>query len=100
MSPESFQGASGVDARADVWALGVILFELVAGVTPWPFHGTNPFGVMRAIATEDPPSLVSMGLMRHGPWAVLRRALTRDPASRYASARELLDALDEVLVAV
>ena len=100
MSPESFQGASGVDARADVWALGVMLYELVAGTTPFPLRAGGPFAVMRAIATEDPPSLIDQGLMRPGPWAVVRRALCRDPAGRYATARELLDALDEVLFAV
>ncbi len=100
MSPESFQGACTVDARTDVWALGVMLYELIAGVPPWPATGTNPFSVMRAIASTDPPSLVDLGLLRPGPWAIIRRALARDVSQRYATARELLEALDEILVAV
>jgi|SRR5579864_476209 len=92
MSPEQVTGQA-IDARADVWALGVLLFEMIAGRTP--FAGTNDAAVLHAIATTTPPSLSEVS--PDVPWAVARlvaRALKRDPAARFASAHGLLRELE------
>jgi serine/threonine-protein kinase len=55
MAPEQLRNPREVDARADVWSLGVILFELLAGVVP--FAGTTLGEVVAGIMTESPPRL-------------------------------------------
>ena len=91
MSPEQIRSASTVDRRTDIWSLGVILFELVTGRTP--FSG-DARSVIAQIVSEPvmspasfvptlPPTLVG----------VIMRALQKDPAHRFQSASELADAL-------
>ncbi|MFO0610381.1 MAG: serine/threonine-protein kinase [Polyangiales bacterium] len=96
MAPESFFGASHVDARADVWALGVILFEMIAGRAPFNTDDGNPMTLISILATQDPPSLAAEGLMRPNAWAVLARCFARHPGDRYPHARALKDALEAV----
>ena len=55
MSPEQWMSAGDVDARADLWAVGVILYELIAGVTP--FAGQGPVAMCRAIMQQEPVAL-------------------------------------------
>ena len=55
MSPEQFRSAKTVDARTDIWSLGVILFELLGGVVPFQGEGFGELAVK--IATQDAPSL-------------------------------------------
>ncbi len=93
MAPEAFLGASGVDARADVWALGVILYQMVAGVPPFTAADDNPMALISVLATTDPVSLAEQGLMHASAWAVVTRCLARDPGARYPHARALHDAL-------
>jgi serine/threonine protein kinase len=57
MSPEQVKASHAVDARADIWALGVILYEALAGRVPW--MGAPP-QVAALIVTEDPPDLRSL----------------------------------------
>ncbi len=54
MSPETYQGTD-VDTRTDVYALGVMLFELVTGVLPFEVHGVSLSVVMRTVVTEPAP---------------------------------------------
>ncbi len=100
MAPESFIDASKVDARADVWAIGVILYEMVAGVVPFGAKARNLLGVMTEIATKDPPSLEAQGLMGAAGWAVLSRAIQRDMEKRYPNGAVLREALDEVFTSL
>jgi formylglycine-generating enzyme required for sulfatase activity len=86
MAPEQFTGH--VDARADLWALGVVLYEMLTGRRP--FEAANEPAVMNAILNETPPGV---GTLRpDAPPAIVtivERALQKNPADRYASAAEM-----------
>ena len=79
MSPEQISGKA-LDGRSDIYAVGCVLFEMLAGRPP--FNANNVFGLAQAILYENPPAL-------QGPPAVvaldrvIRRALSKDPTSRY-----------------
>jgi eukaryotic-like serine/threonine-protein kinase len=86
ISPEQVKNQRG-DARSDVYAVGVMLYEMLTGETP--FHGANPFAVMNARLVASPllPSQINPGISA-GLQRIVLRALERDPGRRYASAQE------------
>jgi serine/threonine-protein kinase len=93
MPPEQLTG-SGVDLRADVFAIGVMATEAIIGRRP--FRGKTPGQMLLAIA-NDPVTLAGEGEERRRMQSILRRATASDPTQRYASvttlARELIPAL-------
>ena len=97
MSPEQIK-TEPVDAPSDIFALGVILYEMLSGQRP--FHGQSPGETMAAILKEDPPELsvtnqnVSSGLER-----LVHHCLEKTPERRFQSARDLAYDL-ETLTAV
>jgi len=92
MSPEQAGGDSRLDGRSDVYALGCVLFEMLAG-TP-PFTGTTPQMIMARHRLEPPPSLaVVRPELPPRVEAVVRRALAKVPADRFQSAEEFRAAL-------
>jgi len=97
MPPEAFAGANHHDARGDVWALAVILYEALAGRSPFEVEGDDPAEVMALVNALQPPSLAALGLASAPLWSVLRRALSKNPQRRHADARALLDALEDAL---
>jgi serine/threonine protein kinase len=86
ISPEQVKGKRG-DARSDLYALGVMLYEMLTGKVP--FQGPNPFAIMNDRLWNNPvpprevDSTISVQLQE-----IIYRALERDPRNRYASAHE------------
>lgn len=95
MSPEQASGESRLDGRSDVYSLGCVLYEMLAG-TP-PFNAITPQSMLIAHLSTPPPPLAARrpGLPAGVPAAV-HRALEKDPGDRYASAGEFRDALDRL----
>jgi serine/threonine protein kinase len=92
MSPEQMQSAKNVDARTDLWALGVILFQLVTGAVP--FLGESFGEVAIKIATQATPSLRAYRPdAPPGLDVVIGRCLAKDRDRRYANVAELALAL-------
>jgi serine/threonine protein kinase len=95
MSPEQAQGNKTVDHRSDLWSLGVIAFECVTGKRP--FYSDGLGDLVLQICIRDIPVPSEIGSVPLGFDAWFARAVARDPEERFQSARELTDALREVL---
>lgn len=96
MSPEQGTGDS-VDARTDVYSVGVVLYELIAGT--WPFEAESQVDMFRMHLMEKPPSMMSKrpGLqVRPELEAVVQTALEKKKEARFADAGAMLAALQRV----
>lgn len=90
MSPEQARGQD-IDGRADLYALGVVLYEILVGELP--YNGTDALSTALAHLTEPLPELP----LHHGRYQhILRKLLAKDPAERYPDAAALLAALDNL----
>jgi eukaryotic-like serine/threonine-protein kinase len=89
ISPEQVKGKRG-DGRSDIYALGVMLYEMLTGKTPFP--GKNPFVSMhnRLVNNPVPPREIDPSITPELQ-EIIYRALERDPRNRYANAREFAD---------
>jgi len=93
MSPEQWQGGS-IDGRADLYALGVMIFEMLSGSLP--FEGDTPFSLMHMHIYQPPRRLVRPDLPP-GVEYVIQRALAKDRNQRFQTGAELMDALNAAL---
>ena len=88
MAPEQIQGKRG-DARTDIYAIGIMLFEMLAGHVPW--EGDNPLAVMQQHLSAPLPDLHAINSSVLPPLeAIVRKCLRKDPDERYQDAGELL----------
>jgi serine/threonine-protein kinase len=92
MSPEQIRASSEVDARSDIWALGVLLFRALSGTLP--FDGEGITGMSVAVVNEAPKNLTELRpdlppeLVK-----VVERLLEKDPSARYQTVAEVREAL-------
>jgi serine/threonine protein kinase/tetratricopeptide (TPR) repeat protein len=95
-APEQSRGER-VDARADIFSTGVLLYELLTGT--WPFQGKTSVDVRHAVLHQDPQPLdeVRPGEVPPQLQLILDRALAKDPKQRYQKVGELRDDLRTVL---
>jgi serine/threonine protein kinase len=94
MAPEQALGKS-IDRRADVWAIGSILYHLLAGKPP--YEGANQLATLHMLTSGKPP-LPLPSSVPAAVTAVVRRALTHDPEKRIESAAALQIALEHAMV--
>ena len=98
MSPEQCRGGGSVDARSDIYALGVMLYELLTGRTP--FVADNYTALAHAHIYEAPPPPSQLN-PRISPavQSVILKALEKNPADRFQKATELAGALEQAVAA-
>jgi serine/threonine-protein kinase len=99
MSPEQARASKDIDPRADIWSLGVLLFEMLAGRRPFP--SASPMGVIAEILAEPIPSLSQFvpGIDPRIEDAV-NRCMTREVDDRLQSAAQLIDLLRPVFASI
>ncbi len=97
LAPEQIQGGT-IDARTDIFALGVVAYELITGVRP--FQGNSLSNVLFKILHEDPPTPVLVNPSCNPELdRLITRAMAKDPDDRFPSAAELYDALRAIAAA-
>jgi eukaryotic-like serine/threonine-protein kinase len=95
MSPEQAKGSGQVDHRSDLYAMGVIMYEAVTGSVPFNANTFNE--LLFKIVLSDPPPLSQVAPHVDPRFAaVVSKAMAREPAQRFGSAAELIQALDSL----
>jgi serine/threonine-protein kinase len=93
LAPERLLGKSDSDPRSDLYAVGVVLYEMLTGERP--FHDPDPYVVVRrALAEEPKPPSTLVAAVPAALDAIVSRALAKEPGERYPGARDFLAALD------
>src|SRR5213083_3031362 len=91
MSPEQGGASARVDERSDIYSLGCVLYEMLAGEPP--FTGPSAESIVRQHLTAAPPRVSAMRAVPPAIEEAIVRALAKTPADRFATAAEFADAL-------
>lgn len=96
LAPEQAKGRGDLDARADLWALGVLMYEALVGVGP--FEKDTWVATLLSILSDEPAPLDARGVP--APlWRIVARCLAKDPAQRWPAAAALREALEALTLA-
>jgi serine/threonine-protein kinase len=90
MAPEQLVDSAAVDARADLWAVGVILYELITGLRPYMGDREQLF---QALASEEPTPIQAIAPVSDEIAALFATVLARDPAKRFQTAAQMAGAI-------
>ncbi len=96
MSPEQARGLH-LDHRTDIFSLGAVLFEMLAGFPP--FRRDTAADTLSAVLTEDPPELATVVRVEPSLGRIVRHCLEKRPEDRFQNARDLIFALQGLLTA-
>ncbi|HST27567.1 MAG TPA: protein kinase [Rudaea sp.] len=92
LAPERYDDGTVADARTDIFALGIVLFECLAGRLP--YKSTSPLALMREVAETPLPDIRAINPAVDAELArILGKMTAKDPGQRYADCRELIDDL-------
>ena len=95
MSPEQACAEPRLDGRTDIYSLGCVLYEMLAGEPP--YTGPTPQAVVARRLTEPPPSLRAVRDLPEALERAIYKALARSPADRFATGRDFVRAISEAL---
>jgi serine/threonine-protein kinase len=91
LSPEQAEGLDDIDFRSDIWAIGVVLYEIITG-TP-PFDGPNYNALLRSVLRDTPKPITEHAVGDRQLWTIIERCLRKDRDQRWGSMWELGEAL-------
>lgn len=93
MAPEQARADPDVDQRADVWAFGVVLYELVTGRRPFAQQGPSYLAVLQSIVSEPPTPTIELGVGDAALWGILAKSLAKSRSERWRDLRQMGRAL-------
>ena len=95
MSPEQIKNSKAVDARSDLWAVGIIFYEMLT--CRLPYEAENEFARLTAVLTDDAKPIEAV-MPQLAAWSgFFRRALAREAVDRFQTAEEMAQAITQVL---
>ena len=99
MSPEQVKGVASIDARSDIYSLGIVLYEMVTGTKP--FDSRSQFEIFQAHVLEPPPALeVLRDELPSSLSSTILRSLEKEPDDRFPNAESFRDSLDAIAAEV